>query len=158
MGLGKKEGWCFCGEVDTPMHTMYCDFIWPPEKSFVGLNRSERVNLSHPCLQFVTWHVAMWSRVMWLFGWVPFDVHRSCGSGDITFLFCRVSSHDLMIKGAIFAFISGSPSTYVTTLKWKFSPFVTWHHRLHDQSDRLGQFQPLNHSHHCAKINAYKIL
>lgn len=62
----------------------------------------------------LTCHV---TRDIWLGKWEPldlshhcarFDAYRSCSSGDITFLFCRVTSHDYTIIGTYVAWWVGS--------------------------------------------------
>ena len=44
-----------------------------------------------------------------------FDDYRPCGNGDVTFLFCLVTSRDHMIKGTC-DFLNGSSSTKVATV------------------------------------------
>ena len=46
-----------------------------------------------------------------------FDAYRSCRNGNITFLFCQLTSCNHMIKGT-YDLVSGSQSTYAITVKF----------------------------------------
>ena len=66
------------------------DITWPHYQIDICLSKKEPLKLS--C------HYA------------KFDASRSCGSGDMTWLFCQVTSRDHMIKGPFdFLSLSSSP-------------------------------------------------
>ena len=87
-----------------------------PSSVFLGILEVEIKRL-----YFIIWHhVTPWSRLMWLCGWdlftlnnncVNFKAYRSSGSGDMTFLFCHMTSQDQMTKETCdFAGRNPSPS------------------------------------------------